>query len=460
MKDTLVLKFPNFMYDHREWISDLIMNRISYNFCIEYGILDNWEISLKNDETKRTLVLKDDFFSKASKNWLSIDSLPKLPLKKFSSDLLNIKNLPIIYGSANHFISDKNNYYLDIDIFGSSYFMLSRYEEIVINEKDGHFRFPAYKSLAKKSGFLNRPIIDEYINILKKTILFIWPNLKLKNSKFKMILSHDVDEPVRYGFRNNVRMFKAITSDFINRRDFRSPFLAVTGKFLTKDKLNELDPFNTFDWIMNKSESFGLKSSFYFMTNRSNKKYDCDYSIKHPAIINLLKTISSRGHEIGLHPSYDSYNEKGLIKVEKEKLIKVLSDVGIKQKVIGGRMHFLRFEIPSTFFEWESAGFKYESSLGYADEAGFRCGSCFEYRAFDSISGKKLNLILRPLIAMECSVIDKRYMNFGEGEKAYNVFTSLKQSCMNVDGNFTLLWHNSRLVSDISKELYLDILNY
>ena len=33
---------------------------------------------------------------------------------------------------------------------------------------------------------------------------------------------------------------------------------------------------------------------------------------------------------------------------------------------------------------------------------------------------------------MECSVIDKRYMNCGVGEKALSVFTSLKQACKNV----------------------------
>ena len=123
-------------------------------------------------------------------------------------------------------------------------------------------------------------------------------------------------------------------------------------------------------------------------------------------------------------------------------------------------MHYLRFEMPTTLIEWERADLKYESSLGFADIAGFRCGTCFDYKAFDPLLGENLKIIIRPLIAMECSVIDKRYMNNGMGEKAFEVFTSLKQACKNVGGNYTLLWHNSRLDTNVMRDLYLNVLNY
>ena len=40
---------------------------------------------------------------------------------------------------------------------------------------------------------------------------------------------------------------------------------------------------------MDTSESLNLKSAFYFITNHSNKKFDGDYSINHPAIKKLIK---------------------------------------------------------------------------------------------------------------------------------------------------------------------------
>ena len=448
------------MIFHRTWISEIILKRIYENFEIIHENRKDYEFTLESKMVKRKLVIKDAFFNCAKNNWLGSDSLPKQPLKFLSTNLFTGKPLPILYGDNDYCIDTNGISYLNLDIFGSSYFMLSRYEELVIKGRDIHNRFPAYLSVAKKNGFLDRPLIDEYIIVLKKIFLLIWPDLQLKRTAFKMYLSHDVDEPSRYGFKNNFKALKSMVSDVIRKRDFKNPFLNITGKLSINSSLSSRDPFNTFDWLMDTSESFDLKSAFFFITSHSNKIFDGDYSIEHPSIRRLIKAICDRGHEVGLHPSYGTYNKVGLIKEEKKILDKILLDLGIEQKKIGGRMHFLRFEMPTTLVEWERADLNYESSMGYADEAGFRCGTCFDYQAFNPLEGKKLKVIVRPLIAMECSVIDKRYMNCGVGEKALSIFTSLKQACMNVGGNYTLLWHNSRLDSNEMRNLYFNVLNY
>lgn len=59
------------------------------------------------------------------------------------------------------------------------------------------------------------------------------------------------------------------------------------------------------------------------------------------------------------------------------------------------------------------AGMSYDSTLGYADRPGFRCGTCFEYTAFDVVSDQPLSLRIRPLIAMDCTVIAERYLGLG-----------------------------------------------
>ena len=73
-------------------------------------------------------------------------------------------------------------------------------------------------------------------------------------------------------------------------------------------------------------------------------------------------------------------------------------------------MHYLRWRHPTTMMALESAGMSYDSSLGYADYAGFRCGTCFEYPGFNPVSQQALCLRIRPLIAMECSVMDIAYI--------------------------------------------------
>ncbi|AGW94041.1 MULTISPECIES: polysaccharide deacetylase family protein [Cupriavidus] len=107
---------------------------------------------------------------------------------------------------------------------------------------------------------------------------------------------------------------------------------------------------------------------------------------------------------------------------------------------------------PTTMLAWEQAGMTYDSTLSYADRAGFRCGTCFEYPAFDPVAGKALNLRIRPLIAMEATVMG--YMRLGTSEAAWKKFRELKDTCNAVNGCFTMLWHNSSLGNADERELY------
>jgi hypothetical protein len=49
-------------------------------------------------------------------------------------------------------------------------------------------------------------------------------------------------------------------------------------------------------------------------------------------------------------------------------------------------------------------------------------------------------------------------MNLGTGEKALDVLQTLKDRCRMFNGNFTLLWHNNRLVADDEVALYKTLL--
>jgi hypothetical protein len=100
----------------------------------------------------------------------------------------------------------------------------------------------------------------------------------------------------------------------------------------------------------------------------------------------------------------------------------------------------------------------YDSTMGYADHAGFRCGTCYEYPAFDPTEGKALKLRIRPLIAMEHTVIAKGYMGLGTGSRAFDKFTQLKDACKAVNGTFTLLWHNNQLATKAERNLYCSVL--
>lgn len=147
-----------------------------------------------------------------------------------------------------------------------------------------------------------------------------------------------------------------------------------------------------------------------------------------------------------------------LIKQEADRLRIACKTAGVEQEEFGGRMHYLRWEQPTTLQAWEDAGMAYDTTLSYADRPGFRCGTCLEYPAFNAASQQQLNIRVRPLISMECSVIADRYMNLGYTPEALEKFLELKQKCRAVNGCFALLWHNSHFANQEDFEMYKQVL--
>lgn len=352
--------------------------------------------------------------------------------------------------------STENGWYIGYDILGLTYWMLTRQEEVGRADLDSHGRFPAVNSHAYRHDYLERPIVDEWLHVLGQVMIRTWPGITLTRHQFSMKVSHDVDAPSRYGFASAKGLLRVMAGDVLKRGDLKNALRASWIRLNTRDALHPADPFNTFEWIMDLSDQHGLTSAFYFICGRTSGM-DADYEPEHPAIRALMRRIHERGHEIGLHPSYGTYQKSELIAQEARRLRAILSEENIQQSAIGGRMHYLRWEQPTTFLAWAAAGMDYDSTLSYADRPGFRCGTCFEYPAFDPVAGEVLKLRLRPLVVMECSVIDACYLGLGTGGAAQAKFAQLKNACRAVQGCFTVLWHNSRLITTKEKKQYAQI---
>jgi hypothetical protein len=440
-----------------KWLEQLIQTRISSEIIL---VSDNnrWNLSVHQSVSTINIITDRELFKIDNRDlpcgyWIDEQkkwdlplhsSLPMVGVECIDRDLLE---------------KTENGYTINYDILGLAYWMMTRIEEVDSQELDDRDRFPATASHAYKYGYLDRPIVDEWFFILRQVVQRLWPQLPLVEHKFQMRVSHDVDNPSRYAFATVPELLRLIVGDVIKRKDLLT---AIKAPFLwsmpTKEKLNPVDPYNTFDWLMDISDRHGLKSAFYFICGRTNSIFDGDYEIEHPAIRHLLKHIHDRGHEIGLHPSYETYKKPELIRAEADRLRKVCLEEGITQSEWGGRMHFLRWETPTTLYGWEKAQMSYDTSLSYADLPGFRCGTCFEYQAFDPVKMEPLSLRIRPLIAMECTIMAERYMGLGTTDAAHQKFIQLKNACKSVGGTFTLLWHNSQLLRNREKLLYEGII--
>lgn len=346
---------------------------------------------------------------------------------------------------------------INFDILGAIFYILTRAEEMANPIRDEHGRFPAWASHAFQNGYLHRPVVDEYIEILWSCMKRLWPRIERKKQDFRMILSHDVDVPFAEVFSSPARVLRSFGEDIIKRKDPHRAFNRLGNWMATRRGDFKRDTNYTFDRIMDISEKHGLQSAFYFKTACTNPEFDDSYSIDHPYLCQMLRDIHNRGHEIGFHPSYETYRDLIQTKKEFEKLHMACEEEGITQPAWGGRQHFLRWEAPTTWCNWDEAGLTYDSTLSYADCAGFRCGTCHGFPVFDLEQGKQLFLIERPLVVMEGSLFGKNYMNLTH-ENAFTHVKMLRDQCRTYGGDFILLWHNSSLLSEKDWDLYEGII--
>lgn len=437
------------------WLKSLLQERFGLTFTISVDVPCGLILSLSNAKRSITFATDPTTFTRADSN------LPCTHWNAAAEGWQSVlgSRLPAPGAASLHtplITPTDQGMHVAYDIFGLTYWMLSRQEEVGRTDLDEHGRFPATSSHAYKYGYLERPVVDEWLHILGQVIQRTWPGIALKQHNFSMKVSHDVDGPSRYGFRSVPALVRAMAGDVIKRRDFKSAMLAPWVRMNTRTQLHPADPANTFDWIMDVSEQNGLRSAFYFICGHTHPN-DADYQPEHPAIRHLMRRIHQRGHEIGLHPSYGTYQKPQLIRQEADRLRKVCAEEGIAQSEWGGRMHYLRWEHPTTLRALADPGMTYDSTLGYADLPGFRCGTCFEYPAFDPVAQVALSLRVRPLIAMEYTILANEYMGLGSCDDALFKLMDLKTTCHAVDGCFTLLWHNSFFMSNINFILYKNL---
>lgn len=458
----LRVRYPATFAAERRYAVDVLLREFLGLECVhEEAAVDGFEITVAGDPGAGRVVVADGLFAHDEGDRLSTAVLPREPLERWDlagsavAATLVSPELPVIYGSPPYLEAVEGEVRLGLDVFGSSFFMLARLEEAIRTERDVHDRLPASESLAAKAGFLERPIVNEYLEILWWAMRRVWPSLHRRPRELRLFPTHDVDLP--FCSRTSFKVLaRRAAKDVVQTKD---PLLALARirAFVTSASRGPgSDLCNTFDFIMRACERRGLTGAFYFIAGRTDPRFDSDYSIESPEVRQLLREIARRGHEIGLHPSYGTYRDPGRLRAELDALRRVCLDEGVDQEQWGGRQHFLRWSNPETWAGWEEAGLDYDSTLGFAAASGFRCGTCYEYPAFDVVARTPLRLRERPLLLMEATLPEYQDRELAEIAEPARL---LKERCRLFGGDFTFLWHNNRLVRRSERRAYEAVLD-
>ena len=83
--------------------------------------------------------------------------------------------------------------------------------------------------------------------------------------------------------------------------------------------------------------------------------------------------------------------------------------------------------------------------MGYADEIGFRAGTCTPFYFFDLKKNETTGLKVYPFAIMEGVLKDHFSYSIPEAVEAFN---STREEIEGVNGNFISIWHNESLSNE------------
>lgn len=410
----------------------------------------------------RVLTLENDFFRRHQDLWQQPAALLIDPPRQWGyvRAMLDVQledaAIPVLWGAPG-LVHTPHGAHLKLDVIGTIFFLLSRYEEVLSPARDQYDRFPAAALLAVQRGFLQRPLVDEYIEILWAALRCVWPGLTRNKTIGAMRVSCDVDEPYERWIRNPWLLAQGVAGALLRKRSVAGATARLKNAWQSRRGDYRHDPHWTFDWYMTQLEACGSRGAFYFIATPGRTRYDCAYALEEPRMQALLAQIAARGHEIGLHGSFHTYRDGAQLVRERQRLVAacVRARDAPDTQVRGNRQHYLRWDAGITPDLLEQAGFDYDATGGFPYDPGFRHGTAREFPMWSWKKQGPLRLRQRPLMLMESAVLGDSARS--DPEAALATMARLKHTALRY-GDFNLLWHNSRFTEPGDRALFRKIL--
>ena len=323
---------------------------------------------------------------------------------------IDLDDLPICISSKYFALFDnkhkENNVALN-DVANLVHSILARKEEYGDANLDKWGRFDHDKSVLVQNGLDQSPIIDELIlDVVKQLNLkvkSIWPDGK----KAVVCLTHDVDaiDGFSYFWLRKVNWYwRWIRAKLEGHQEEVNKWISTLRQWKRYKRTN-FDPMDSFDQIQDLEESYGFRSTFFFMSLRHGlSREGRRYGVKNPRVAKVAESLLKGGWEIGLHAAYYNHLSLSSLKEQKQRLEEV-----IQEEISGCRHHYLRVRYPESWKIYAQAGFKYSSNMGWGSGfQGFRAGTCLPYQP---VRGYSLLEIPFQLMDMNPIADIESYMN-------------------------------------------------
>lgn len=314
------------------------------------------------------------------------------------------------------------------DPLASVFFVLSRYEEYIVKQRDEHERFEARNSIQARFGWLEKTICDHWAEDLIAYLedqLHI--SLHVQKIPVKIIPTFDIDNTYAFQWKEGLRGFLSKYRDRFKKDRERMDARQVFDQ-------GAKDPYDTFDLIKDVAAQ-GFEVHVFWLLGEY-AAYDKNISGNDPRHQQLIREMAAFV-SIGLHPSYRSCTSQYYLKSEQELLRQIL-----RREVTTSRQHFLKLDLPGSYNALTALGFTDDYTMGYADAAGFRNGTARSYPFFDVHRNTATSLRVHPFAYMDVSL--NSYLKLSP-QQAKEKIRTLFAEVQHYGGDFVFLWHNETI---------------
>ena len=178
---------------------------------------------------------------------------------------------------------------------------------------------------------------------------------------------------------------------------------------------------------------------------------DSPYVIRYKRLLsNVVNEMKSRGHVVGFHPGFETYNNASKWKLQKNGL-----ESAINIQVDVGRQHVLQYSVATTPQIWNDNKMKIDYTLTYPELIGFRSGTSREHNSYDLVNRRKLGLRQVNTLMMDTGIFGGKY-NDMDLHSAVDETLKAIDVCKKYGGKAVILIHPAYM-SDIEMQYYKKI---
>lgn len=391
----------------------------------------------------RVVIVPCGFFDIA--NYGKEHSLPPLPPKMWDTT-------PLLFGEPRiEHDPSGGPILLYADIVASTYFLISRYEEMYYRHtRDSFGRFPGKESYPYKANFIHRPIVEEYGAKLRALLVESGASVPDVPQGFSRVnMTHDLDCPYEYhGIRS---FFRAWFKE--GRPLFTSYHLAFRN--VMRDRFWTFPRF--LEWNKEVQRALpGLCHTIFFYKTPGKSALDRpNYRVNRYPVRKIRALAEKHQVEEGLHIPTSACDSS-----EEIRKAKALLEHDMGKTIDKARYHFLLATEPENLLFAQENNIFDDYTMGYADISGFRLGTCRPVRFILPTTGEMTRITLHPLTLMDVSLDRDQYMNLSEKE-AFDYAMALVEQVAIHGGELNLLFHNDSLAKEVHpfhSRLYRDVL--